>query len=125
MANKSIKEEKEEKDIIEKILDENDDSNVFIENTVTGELIEFEQMATITHNNIVYAILSPTISNEDFDEGDGIVFKIIEEDGDDLLVVEDDENIANTIFDIYDEMYSSKYGGNLIYDTTEETEGEE
>ena len=80
-------------DIIEKILDENNTDDIVITNEETGEEVLFEQIATIPYNDIVYAVLSPKFSNEYFEEGEGVVFKIIKEDDDDVLIIEDNDEI--------------------------------
>ena len=97
-------------DIIEKILDDNNCDDIFLTNELTGEELPFEQVATIPYNDIVYAILSPKKSTDDLSAGEGIVFKIIEEDGDSVLVMEEDEKIADKIYDIYEDMYRKEYG---------------
>ena len=102
-------------DIIEKILDENNTDDIVITNEVTGEEVLFEQIATIPYNDIVYAVLSPKFSNEYFEEGEGVVFKIIKEDDDDVLIIEDNDEIIDKIFDIYEDLYRENYG-NIVYD---------
>ncbi|MBQ7307952.1 MAG: DUF1292 domain-containing protein [Clostridia bacterium] len=106
-------------DIIEKILDENNIDDIVITNEETGEEVLFEQIATIPFNETVYALLSPKFSNEYFEEGEGVVFKIIQENGDDVLIIEDDEEIIDKIFNIYEDLYRESYG-NIVYDTEEE-----
>lgn len=102
-------------DIIEKILDDNNSDDIAITNEETGEEVVFEQIATIPYNDIVYSILSPRESNDVFTKGEGIVFKIVQEDDDTILTIEEDDDIVDKIYDIYDEMYKETYG-NFVYE---------
>ena len=71
-----------------------------------GRQIEFEQTAIIPHDvngeTVFYVLLSPKEPFDDVGEDDAIVFKIAQdESGDEQLLVEEDEQIAETIFDKY------------------------
>ena len=100
-------------DIIEKILDDNNTDDIYLTNELTGEELPFEQIATIPYEDIVYAILTPRKDTEEISVGEGIVFKIIEENNESILVMEEDEEIIGKIFDIYEDLYRKQYG-NLI-----------
>lgn len=101
-------------DIIKKILDDQNTDDILLTNEETGEELLFEQIATIPYEETTYAILSPKESNEDFEVGEGLVFKIINIEGDDLLVMEEDEQIIDKIFDIYEDLYREQYGDIVI-----------
>ena len=105
-------------DIIDKILDDENDDDIEIEDEVTGETKVFEQIAVIPYSGIYYPILSPKESDDIFEAGEGIVFKIIEENNERILMIEEDDEIVNKIFDIYDELYEKEFGGAVYEDET-------
>ncbi len=66
----------------------------------TGEKKEFEVVATLKINDTEYAILLPT--DEDTDEG--LVFKVVKENGEEILQYVDNDEEIEEVAKAYDEM---------------------
>lgn len=93
------------KNIIEQILDENNNDNLKIKSDA-GEMLEFEQVALINLEEEIYTILHP-IAN-DFLPDDVLVFRIVYNDPQAELVLEENEDIINECFDAYYKMLKTK-----------------
>lgn len=103
--------ENERLDAIDAIFDENNTENVVLYNA-DDEAVEFEQIAIIPIDEIDYAILKPVIPLEDMKDDEALVFAL--EDGDDgerQLVIVQDEDIINQVFDVYDKLYEESMKG--------------
>jgi len=83
--------------LLAQLLDENNNDNVFLFDEQDNE-IEFEQIATVTYENHVYAILRPLDAAED----EAVVFLLDPTDEESINVVEDDE-LAEKVLDVYHE----------------------
>jgi len=83
--------------LLARLLDEDNDENVFLFDE-KGKEIECEQIATIVHENQIYAILRPLDAEED----EAVVFLIDPEDEESINVVEDDA-LAEKILEVYHE----------------------
>jgi len=81
--------------LLARLLDESNDENVFLFDE-SGNEIELEQIATILHENQVYAIMRPLDAEED----EAVVFLIDPKDEESINVVED-ESLAEKILEIY------------------------
>ncbi len=100
----------EEKSIFDILLDENDDSNVVLINEKEEE-VEFEQIAIVPLKEEVYAILKPVKPIPGVNEGEGLVFKLTETDeGEQILIVEGDDDVIDVVFDVYEKMFNDKFG---------------
>lgn len=101
---KTTKKEKdvlEEVDILDLLLDENNDEpiSLFDEN---DKEVKFEQVAIIPENDNIYAILKPIDDLEGVADDEAIVFLVdFDEEGNSLLVIEQNEEIAIKVFDKY------------------------
>ena len=74
-----------------------------------GKLINFEQIAVIPLNDLVYAILKPVQPLEGVGEDEGLVFEIeTNEDGAEYLKLVVDMSIIDAVFDIYDELVEAE-----------------
>ncbi len=96
----------EEKEInqIEKILDENNEDNIFLYDEDDNEL-EFEQAAVIPMDDSVYVILVPVTPMEGVGEDEGVVFVIEEdEDGEAVLSLVIEDEVIDAVFDEYDSL---------------------
>lgn len=92
--------ENKEKSPIEMLLDENNDENIVLFDEKNNET-EFEQVAIIPVEEKVYAILKPVAPMEGLDDDQALVFGIEEIDDEDCLVLEDDEEVIDVVFDAY------------------------
>ena len=88
---------------IDMILDENNDENIVLYNE-EGEAFEFEQIALIVLGNTQFVILRPLLDDEDIDEDEALVFAIEEVDGEDALVIVEDEEVVDAVFEAYYDM---------------------
>ena len=93
------------KNEIEKLLDENDNSNLIFYND-NKEKIEFEQVALVNIDNENYAILHPV--NLGYQDDEVIAYSIkIDNLNYELLEVEDDD-LLDKIYNEYQKLYKSK-----------------
>jgi uncharacterized protein YrzB (UPF0473 family) len=81
--------------LLARLLDEGNDENIFLFDESGGE-VELEQIATVTHEGAIYAILRPLTAAED----EAVVFKIDPEDEESVNIVSDD-TLAEKILEIY------------------------
>ncbi|MGN1372960.1 MAG: DUF1292 domain-containing protein [Candidatus Coproplasma sp.] len=92
-------------DLIEKLLDEDNDGQIRLTNEDGTELV-FNHVATIPYNQTLYAILAPVSEIEGVNDDEAIVFRVDElEDGESVLVLEEDEEAAMAVFDKYIELW--------------------
>ncbi len=97
----------EEKSVFEKLLDENDDTNIVLIDEDENE-IEFEQIAVIPVKEQVFAILKPVKEMEGVGENEALVFELEETpEGEELLNLLDpveDEDMIDVVFSEYDKL---------------------
>lgn len=86
---------------VKQILDENNKDNVILYDE-ENKPIEFEQIAVIPLNDDLYTILIPITSMQGVNEGEGVLFKIDEEQQD--LSIINDEKIIDEILTIYQKL---------------------
>ena len=105
-----MKEEKKEINPIDALFDANNSDNIVLYNE-KDEPIEFEQIALIPQNDLVYAILKPAAKLEDVADDEAFVFEIVEdeENGDIIKLVEDDK-IIDAVFEEYNKLFNEKKG---------------
>ena len=100
---KNEKEEKKEVEVanaIDALFDQDNNDNITLFNE-KDEPVEFEQIALIPLNEVVYAILRPTQKIEGVADDEAFVFEIVEDEekGDTLRLVEDDGIIEDVFAD--------------------------
>lgn len=104
MAKKEVekKEQVEQKlDLMDVLFDENNFDPIVLADD-EGESFNFEQVAIIPLDNETYVILKPMDEMEDIEEDEAFVFKLIKnEDGEARLVIEDDDDIGEKVFEEY------------------------
>ena len=88
---------------IDMLLDENNNENIKLYNEENEE-IEFEQIALVPIENKTYAILRPVVEMEGIAEDEALVFVIDEIDDEDCLVIVEDDNIVDKVFEEYYKM---------------------
>lgn len=86
--------------VIDRLLDENDEEPVTLYDENDKET-EFEQVAIIPLEEKIYVILKPITKIEGVADDEGLVFVIEEIDDEDMLVLVDDDEIINKVFDVY------------------------
>lgn len=90
--------------VFDKIYDENNSDNIVLYNE-HGEPVEFEQVAVIPYEGVVYVILHPVTKLEGLGEGEGLVFVIEEDEVEgEIMKLVVDEGIIDAVFDIYDRL---------------------
>ena len=93
--------EKEEMDVLDILLDEENDDPISLFDENDNE-IKFEQVAIIPENEKIYAILKPIDEMEGVEDDEAIVFVVDQdEEGNSVLIVEKDEPTAIKVFDKY------------------------
>ncbi|MGN1104070.1 MAG: DUF1292 domain-containing protein [Candidatus Coproplasma sp.] len=92
-------------DLIEKLLDEDSDGQIRLTNADGTELV-FNQVAAIPYNETLFAILAPVSDIEGVNDDEAIVFRVDEtDDGETVLVLEEDEETAMAVFDKYIQLW--------------------
>lgn len=88
---------------IDQILDENnvDPIVLYSEN---GEEVRFEQIALIPLDQEAYVILQPVEPMRGVGEDEALVFAIRVEDGEAVLIVEENNAVIDEVFKVYHEM---------------------
>lgn len=90
--------------IIDKLLDENNNDVIILYND-EGNPVRFSQIAVVYCNDEPYFILSIIDENTGEHDDEGIVFKIVEQDnGEELLVVEENDEVIDDVFDEYEKL---------------------
>ncbi len=92
--------DKKELSPIEMLLDENNEENIVLFDENNKET-EFEQVAIIPIEDKTYAILKPVEEMDELEDDQALVFALEEIDDEDCLVLEDDEEIIDAVFDSY------------------------
>ncbi len=87
----------EEYSPIDALFDEENTDNILMQNE-DGDTVEFRQIAIISYDDKIYALLQPLNA----DDGTALVFEI-DELMDELYIVEDDATV-DAVFEIYNEM---------------------
>lgn len=85
---------------IEMLLDEKNNDNIVLYDDNNKE-VEFEQIAIIPLDEKLYAILRPLGGDDPMPEDEALVFFIDEVDDEDVLLLEEDEEIEDRVFDRY------------------------
>lgn len=85
---------------IDMILDENNTDPIVLYNE-NDDPVQFEQIALIPLEDDTYVILKPVEAIEGIADDEAIVFQITELDGEDVLVVVEDDAIIDIVFDEY------------------------
>ncbi len=85
------------------LLDEENKEPIILQST-DGKDIPFEQIALIPQEEKFYCVLRPLVQLEGIGENDCIIFRVVVSDSDEensFLVVEEDEAVAEAIYDKY------------------------
>lgn len=90
----------EESDMMDILLDSNDHSYITMYDENNME-IKFQQVATIPFNGNVYAILKPIDYLDGVDDDEALVFSVKKSLGHSILEIENDNNICEIVFNMY------------------------
>lgn len=85
---------------VDALLDPDNDDNITLYNA-NGEPVEFVQIALISLNNNLYPILLPAAPMEGVEENEALVFVIVEEEGENVLLLESDDAVIDAVFEDY------------------------
>lgn len=88
---------------IDMLLDENNNENIVLFNE-DNQKVEFEQIALVPIDSRVYALLKPVLHIDGIGEDEALVFTIEEIDGEDCLVIVEEDEIIDNVFEEYYEM---------------------
>ena len=101
MAKKQNEQVEEKVDLLDVLFDENNFDPITLSND-QGASIDFEQVAIIPMDNETYVILKPIEPMDDVADDEAFVFKIIKDENEESkLVIEEDEQIGEKVFDEY------------------------
>ena len=85
---------------VEALLDPDNDDNIILYNE-NNEAVEFIQIAIICLDNVLYPILKPAQPMEGLSEDEALVFVISEVDGEEALLLENDDAVIDAVFEDY------------------------
>ena len=92
---------------IDALFDENNSDNIVLYNE-KEEPVEFEQVAIIPLDEVVYAILKPTAKIDGVKDDEAFAFEIIASDNDESLRLVEDEKIIDKVYDYFSKAISLK-----------------
>ena len=98
----------------DKELEENLENNIIILNDEDGTENKFEFLDVIEYDNEQYVVLLPVEEDEESEEaGEVVILKIEdsedEESEEETYVSVEDENVLNTVFEIFKERYKDEF----------------
>lgn len=96
-------EEEKTVNAIDALFDENNSDNIVLYNE-KEEPVEFEQVAIIPLDEVVYAILKPTAKIDGVKDDEAFAFEIIASDNDESLRLVEDEKIIDKVFEEYNKL---------------------
>ena len=85
--------------LLDRILDPNDKDPIVIESTEGP--IEFEQIAYIPYQESVFVVMHNITPLEDIEEDACMIFRYVQENGEEALLLESDEEVVNTVYETY------------------------
>lgn len=98
-----------ENNTIDRLFDENDTDPIVMYNEA-GDALAFEQIALIPWNGSIYAILKPVEPVDGMADDEALVFVIVEEDGEEVLAIVEDETAIDAVFDEYYKLLAEQTG---------------
>lgn len=91
----------ENKDLTQEIEEEEEFDNIVELTDEDGVTTAFEYQATIELDGAEYVVLMAPEDDEDDEEGSVVIMKIEEQDGEDVYVSVDDDDVAQKVFDLF------------------------
>ena len=98
-----------ENNTIDRLFDENDTDPIVMYNEA-GDALAFEQIALIPWNGSIYAIRKPVEPVDGMADDEALVFVIVEEDGEEVLAIVEDETAIDAVFDEYYKLLAEQTG---------------
>ena len=89
-----------ENSMIEKILDENNTEPITLYDE-RNRAVTFDQVAVIPLNGCIYVMLKPIDEVVGVADDEALVFEIVDIDGEDALVISDDADAIDAVFEEY------------------------
>ena len=97
----------------DEILDSNfeEESNIIVLNDENGDEIRFEFLDLIEYDGDEYVVLLPVIEEGEEDSGEVVILKLEESENEDeeSYVSVDDEEILNTVFQMFKEKFKDEF----------------
>ena len=97
----------------EEILDSNfeEESNIIVLNDENGDEIRFEFLDLIEYDGEEYVVLLPVIEEGEEDSGEVVILKLEESENEEeeAYVSVDDEEILNTVFQMFKEKFKDEF----------------
>ncbi len=91
----------ENKDLTPEFEEEEEFDNIVELTDEDGVTTAFEYQATIELDGAEYVVLMAPEEDEDDEEGSVVIMKIEEQDGEDVYVSVDDDDVAQKVFDLF------------------------
>ena len=91
----------ENKDLTQEIEEEEEFDNIVELTDEDGVTTAFEYQATIELDGAEYVVLMAPEEDDDDEEGSVVIMKIEEQDGEDVYVSVDDDDVAQKVFDLF------------------------
>lgn len=88
---------------IDALFDEENSENIVMYNQ-NDEPVEFEQVALIPLDERVFAILKPAQPVEGVADDEAFTFEVVEEDGEEMLNLIEDDELIDRVFAEYDKL---------------------
>jgi len=97
-----------EKSILERLYDDNDNSSIILYDE-DGNEVSFDQVAVIPYDGELYAILKPTTKMEGVSEDEAFVFEFRELDNGNIDIAPcENDDISELVFQEYYKLLDSK-----------------
>lgn len=94
--------------LVDRLLDEKCEEITL--KTEEWEDIVFEQVAVIPREEALYCILKPKNELDGVNDDEAIVFRVDKQDDEEVLVVEDNEEVAMSVFEEYLKLWDEANG---------------
>ena len=98
-----------EMNVLDMLFDEENEDDITIYDE-DGNPVAFEQIALIPWNGSIYAILKPVEPVDGMADDEALVFVIVEEDGEEVLAIVEDETAIDAVFDEYYKLLAEQTG---------------
>jgi len=96
-------------DLLDKLLDEENDEDITLKNA-DGKELTFEQVAVIPKGDEIYCVLKPVTEIDGVNDDEAIVFRVDNQDGESVLALEEDEEVAMQVFEDYINLWEESNG---------------
>lgn len=92
-------------------MNHNNDDSIITLYSNTGEAIDFEEVALISHKGNYYAVLQPVQLLPGMSDDEALVFRLgRNKDGSDKYEIELNDDIVDAVFEKYERLYDESVG---------------